>query len=100
MTKDDAFEKVKEHVQKQTKLAKQKSKPVKKPKPQVVHQAETSDSEMEVDDTEKCCVCKRYTPNELKSCISLTLVTWGQFDLCDRWLHLVFLFPSESFKKE
>lgn len=52
-----------------------------------------SDFEDDVPDSEKCCICKLYTPSELKYCVNLTLVKWAQCDLCDRWVHLRFCTP-------
>ena len=51
-----------------------------------------SDSSSEVDDTERCCVCKLYQPKELKNCVSLIFTIWGQcmFQDCKHLVHLQF----------
>ena len=51
-----------------------------------------SDSSSEVDDSEKCSVCKLYQPKELKNCVSLILTKWGQcmFQDYKHWVHLQF----------
>ena len=53
-------------------------------------QTVSDDSETEIQESEKCCICNLFTPSDLKHCVSLTLVKWGQCHLCDRWVHLGF----------
>ncbi|XP_053408884.1 uncharacterized protein LOC128559893 [Mercenaria mercenaria] len=47
-----------------------------------------SDSDFEVDDGDKCCVCNMLSPTELKGCTSITFVKWGKCDFCPHWVHL------------
>ncbi|KAH3819012.1 hypothetical protein DPMN_120742 [Dreissena polymorpha] len=64
---------------------------------EIHHKADTSEDD--VDDSEKCCVCKLFTPAELKYCISLTLVKWPQCDICDSWVHLKFCTPVQVLRR-
>lgn len=47
-------------------------------------------SQSDIDDDEKCCVCKKFQPEELRNCVSLVLTSWGQcqFEKCNHWTHL------------
>lgn len=51
---------------------------------------EDSSSDSEAGDGELCCVCKKSTPAELRDCISIVFVKWGQCDVCGHWVHLQF----------
>ncbi|XP_062566908.1 uncharacterized protein LOC134229216 [Saccostrea cucullata] len=49
-------------------------------------------SDSEIEESEKCCVCKLFEPKQLRSCVSIVFTKWGKcmFDNCDHWVHLGF----------
>ena len=51
---------------------------------------EDSDSEIDIAESEKCCVCHRWEPPDLKDCIYVGLVNWGECNFCQHWTHLKF----------
>ena len=61
---------------------------------QSVAQMEDSseESELPIDESDLCCVCRRHEPAELRQCVSLIFVKWGQCDYegCRHWTHLRF----------
>ena len=52
-----------------------------------------SSSDESVPESEKCCVCKSFTPSELRSAVSLVFTKWGCCDSCQRWVHLQYCTP-------
>ena len=48
------------------------------------------DSETEITDEEKCCVCKKFTPDEVRLRVSVIFTTWVKCDNigCAHWTHL------------
>ena len=52
-----------------------------------------SSSDESVAESEKCCVCKSFTPSELRSAVSLVFTKWGCCDSCQRWVHLQYCTP-------
>ncbi|XP_061186996.1 uncharacterized protein LOC133195149 [Saccostrea echinata] len=52
-----------------------------------------SDSDVEMDPSKLCCICKKFQPDELKRCISLVFVKWAQCDKCSHWVHLIYCSP-------
>ena len=46
--------------------------------------------ESEIEESELCCVCKKFTPEELRKSISLVFAKWAQCDRCSHWVHLVY----------
>ena len=52
-----------------------------------------SSSDESVPENEKCCVCKSFTPSELRSAVSLVFTKWGCCDSCQRWVHLQYCTP-------
>lgn len=47
-----------------------------------------SDTDIEYDDSEKCCVCGRFSPKELRETAAFELVKWAKCTQCDHWVHL------------
>ena len=41
---------------------------------------DSDSSEIYIDHSDKCCVCKKYTTIQLKYCIKPTLCQWGHYD--------------------
>lgn len=58
-----------------------------------------SDSEMEIVESEKCCVCKKFTPDEVRDAVSLIFVKWAQCDRCEKWVHLVYCTPVKVIRR-
>ena len=52
-----------------------------------------STDEEEIDESEKCCVCHKFQPEEFKHIISLTFVKWAKCDDCGHWTHLKYCTP-------
>ncbi|VDI72324.1 Hypothetical predicted protein [Mytilus galloprovincialis] len=44
----------------------------------------------EIQEVELCCVCKQFTPNQIRHGVGVELTKWVQCDnyLCQRWTHL------------
>ena len=54
---------------------------------------ESSDSQSdddEIPDEEKCCVCKKYTPEAVRNSVSIIFPKWVQCDNCPHWTHLIY----------
>ena len=54
-----------------------------------------SDTESDTDteetpESDLCCVCKRLDPDALHLDMGLKIVSWGQCDQCNHWVHLKF----------
>lgn len=51
-----------------------------------------SDNDSDIPNEEKCCVCHKYQPEQLKHCVSLIITKWAQCDipLCKHWTHLIY----------
>ena len=49
-----------------------------------------ADTEEEIADDEKCCMCNKYEPADIDKCPFVTIVSWGQCDKCSHWTHLRF----------
>ena len=60
-----------------------------------------SDEEVEEDDTpvednEVCCVCKLFSPKEMRQRKDICFLNWAQCDKCGHWCHLKFCVPQVS----
>ena len=56
-----------------------------------ITELESEDSEaIEIDETEKCIVCKEFTPKDIDKKPFLTIVTLACCDNCQGWVHLSF----------
>ncbi|XP_053403259.1 uncharacterized protein LOC128558349 [Mercenaria mercenaria] len=62
-------------------------------------QTEYSSSSESEDDTDVCCICQKFHPEELKNCISLTIVSWACCDKCNGWVHLGFCSPVRVIRR-
>ena len=51
---------------------------------------ETDESDMEITDDEKCCICKKFTPEEVRNSVSVIFTKWVKCDGEGRshWAHL------------
>ena len=56
-----------------------------------------SETASEIAEEEKCCVCHKFTPEELKQCVSLVITKWAKCDvpLCQHWTHLIYFANKE-----
>ncbi|XP_052257808.1 uncharacterized protein LOC127862643 [Dreissena polymorpha] len=62
----------------------------KKPKViRTVTESDTCSSEEDITDSEKCIVCKKFSP-DLSKRPYIVIVKWGQCDKCSGWVHLSF----------
>lgn len=50
----------------------------------------SSDTESDMDESELCCVCGRFSPPNLDTRPHIKIISWGQCDLCGHWVHLSF----------
>ena len=48
--------------------------------------SDSSDDDMS--ESEKCCVCKLFTPAEVRHSVSLIFTKWVQCCKCPHWVHL------------
>ena len=62
----------------------------KKTRPAEMNTFDSDSSTDASDESEQCCVCKKFQPSELKDAISLVFTKWAQcmFEGCDHWVHL------------
>ena len=51
---------------------------------------ESQSSEDEIPEEEKCCVCHKYTPDEVRHSVSIIFPKWVQSDRCPHWTHLIY----------
>ncbi|KAH3805552.1 hypothetical protein DPMN_133856 [Dreissena polymorpha] len=54
-----------------------------------VTESDTCSSEEDITDSEKCIVCKKFSP-DLSKRPYIVIVKWGQCDKCSGWVHLSF----------
>ena len=62
------------------------------PGPSHINLADSEDftDESVDEDDEKCCVCNKFTPDEVRQSISLVFTKWAQCDFCSHWVHLIY----------
>ncbi|MES9880618.1 MAG: hypothetical protein ABW185_07025 [Sedimenticola sp.] len=48
----------------------------------------SSDSDEEVAEKDKCCVCHKFTPDAVRKAVSLIFVKWVACKKCEHWVHL------------
>jgi hypothetical protein len=116
ITEDTVTEKIKEHINKQAnkKAAPKASKRKSMPQPSTSYaindshskknkrcvQQESSESEnSDIDESEKCIICKQYQPENLDKYPHLIIVKWGRCDSCDGWVHLSFCTPIRVLRR-
>lgn len=51
-------------------------------------ESEGSSGEEDIGEEEKCCVCKKWEPDEMRGSDYISFVTWGKCDFCSHWTHL------------
>ena len=49
-----------------------------------------SEDENAISEDEKCCVCKLFTPKEVRESPCLIFTKWAQCDSCQHWVHLIY----------
>ncbi|CAC5401666.1 unnamed protein product [Mytilus coruscus] len=49
-----------------------------------------SESESDIREDEKLCVCKKFVPEQVKQSSSLIFTKWAQCEKCERWVHLIY----------
>ena len=42
----------------------------------------------DIGEEEKCCVCKKWEPDEIRGSAYIAFVSWGKCDFCLHWTHL------------
>ena len=49
-----------------------------------------TDSESEIKEEDKCCVCKKFTPDDVRNSVQLMFTNWVQCTCgtCNHWVHL------------
>lgn len=60
---------------------------------------DTSDSSSDeyLDESELCCVCKRFSPDTFSNAYTVEFIKWGQ---CDGWVHLKYCTPVKFLRRE
>ena len=49
-----------------------------------------TESESEITEEEKCCVCKKLMPDEVRQSVNQIFTKWAQCDNCGHYVHLVY----------
>ncbi|KAK3084919.1 hypothetical protein FSP39_021481 [Pinctada imbricata] len=60
---------------------------------------EAQDSEEAIKESDKCCVCKLYTPVEIRNSVSLIFTKWVACDNCSHWVHLIYCTEERVIRK-
>ena len=58
-----------------------------------------SEDENQIRDDEKCCVCKLFTPKEVRESPCLIFTKWLQCDQYKHWVHLVYSTEKRVIRK-
>ena len=55
-----------------------------------------SDMDVEITDADKCCVYKKFTPDEFRHSVSVIFTKWVKCDKlgCPQWTHLKYCTPT------
>lgn len=53
----------------------------------------------EISDSEKCCVCKQYTPEAVRQSSTLKFATWVECSTCGHWVHLIYCTDRRVIRK-
>lgn len=68
---------------------------------QTVSSDSASESDDDISEEEKCCVCHEFQPIELKQCVSLVFTKWAQRDIpqCNHWTNLVYCYKQRVVRR-
>ena len=112
ITDDDVREKIREHQEpalkrksnqnKKEKTTKKSKKiphgesqepgpsraPLSQVRRQIVESESESEPESEIPEKDKCCICKLFTPVDVRNSIYIKLTKWVGCDRCSHWVHL------------
>ena len=63
------------------------------PGPLAIHVSDSninsdSDYEEEIDESSKCCVCKKWQPDDIRNIYYVEFVKWAECSSCGHWTHL------------
>ena len=59
--------------------------------------SDSSDEEM--DESEVCCICNKFYPDQKRGCEHIIIVNWGQCEICSQWTHLAFCSPIRILRR-
>ena len=61
-----------------------------------------STDESEIDETEKCCVCSKYTPDQVRNSLDIKFTKWVQCanTECKHWVHLMYCTPLRAVRRD
>ena len=59
-----------------------------------------SDEHDEIEEKDKCCVCRTFEPDTVRKSVSLICVKGVQCDKCEHWTHLMFVLMWELWELE
>ena len=61
-----------------------------------------STDESEIDETEKCCVCSKYTPDQVRNSLDIKFTKWVQCanTECKHWVHLIYCTPLRAVRRD
>ena len=64
---------------------------------------ERTDDQSEIQEEEKCCICRQFTPDEVRNSVSLifTKLKWVQCsnEDCKHWVHLGYCTPKRVIRR-
>ncbi|XP_045213569.1 uncharacterized protein LOC123564232 [Mercenaria mercenaria] len=58
-----------------------------------------SDSYVEDDETDKCVVCKKSSPDAFTCAYTIEIIKWGRCDSCSGWVHLKYCTPVRVLRR-
>ena len=62
---------------------------------------EDTDDQSEIQEEEKCCICRQLTPDEVRNSVSLIFTKWVQCsnEDCKHWVHLGYCTPKRVIRR-